>query len=174
MQIQLLLIKTTCFTSLLLQIKPVIIKTINCKFDRSLRIFREYVFKKEAESLVFCDFYYYDKSHLFWKIHWNTSSCSEDIKILFFNIHYFHCFSDFLIFPCCKETNEFSIYQTMSAHFYVQPILNGLFNYCIKLYRYWIRSSWNMNVKGREGVEEGSSWPSHHSRKNYLQKFQAY
>ena len=32
----------------------------------------------------------------------------------------------------------------MSVFFYHQPTLNGLFNNCIKLYWYWISSSWNM------------------------------
>ena len=45
-------------------------------------------------------------------------------------------FSDFLIFPCCKETNNVTICQMMSAVFYTQPTLNRLFNNCIKLYWY--------------------------------------
>ena len=47
---------------------------------------------------------YYHKSHLFWEFHWNSSSCSEDTKIL--NIHNFKDFSTFLTLPCYKETND--------------------------------------------------------------------
>ena len=36
-------------------------------------------------------------SHLSWKFHWNSSSRSEDMKIFFVNINYFHQF-----FGCCN------------------------------------------------------------------------
>ena len=65
---------------------------------------------------------------------WNFSS-----SILTF----FISFLDFLSFPCCKETNDISI-------FYFQPTLNRwLFNNCIKLYWDQIISSWTMKGRGR-------------------------
>ena len=57
----------------------------------------------------------------------------------------------FLKFPCCKETNDISIWQMMSTYFLLKVSLKRLFNNCIKLYCYCINPSWNMN--------RGSNWP---------------
>ena len=51
-----------------------------CGFSRS-------VFSQErVKPCFFCGFNYYHKSHLSWKFHWNSSSCSEDMKIFSFII----------------------------------------------------------------------------------------
>ena len=49
------------------------------------------------------------ETHLSWKFNWNSSSRSGDLKIFYFNINYFHWFFGFLVFLCCKETNDVSI-----------------------------------------------------------------
>ena len=59
----------------------------------------------------------------------------------------FITFTDFLTFPCYKETNYISLYQMMSAFFHFQHTLNRLFKNCMKLYWYWTSSSWNMKGK---------------------------
>ena len=46
----------------------------------------------------------------------------------------FILFSDFLTFPCYKETDEVSKLQLTSVFFYLQPSLNTLFSKCVKLY----------------------------------------
>ena len=56
---------------------------------------------------------------------------------LFIFIH----FSDFLTFPCYKETDDVCIYLTISAYFYFQPTPKRLVNNCIKFYGYKISSS---------------------------------
>ena len=63
---------------------------------------------------------------------------SPSILTIFIN------FSDFLTFPCYKETNGVSIKQMMSSFFYFQPTIVRLFNNYKKLYWYEIRSFRNM------------------------------
>ena len=90
-------------------------------------------------SLIFPE-NFIEISQVFQKI-WRFS---PSILTIFIN------FSDFLIFPCYKETNDVNILQLMSACFYFLPTLNRLLNNCVKLYWYYINSSWNMKV---------SNWP---------------
>ena len=45
---------------------------------------------------IYCDFWYYHKLRLSWKFHSDSSSRSEDMKIISFNINYFcWCFEFF-------------------------------------------------------------------------------
>ena len=47
-------------------------------------------------ALFFCEFWYYHKSHFSWKFHQNYSRRSENMKMFYFNINYFHkCFDFF-------------------------------------------------------------------------------
>ena len=55
-------------------------------------------------------------------------------------------FLDILTFPCYKETNDVRIQQMMPVPFYFQHALKRLFNTCIKIYLYYISSSWNVNM----------------------------
>ena len=50
----------------------------------------------EVEVLVFYDFWNSHKPHLFWKFHLNSWCRAEDIKVLSFNISYFHQFFKFV------------------------------------------------------------------------------
>ena len=59
---------------------------------------------------------------------WETSQSILDILIDFTN------FSDFLTFPCYKETNDANLKKMMSTFFHFQHTLNRLFNNCIKFY----------------------------------------
>ena len=62
-------------------------------------------------------FWYYHKSHLFWKFYWNFSNRSEDTKIFFFHINYFRQSFGFFDISCYEETNGGNIYQMESAFF---------------------------------------------------------
>ena len=53
--------------------------------------------EREWNPVFFCDFYCYYNSRLSWKFHWNSSSCSEDMKIFPATV-----FNWFFAFPCCK------------------------------------------------------------------------
>ena len=55
---------------------------------------------------------------------------SSPILTIFINI------SDFLILTFYKETNDVSIKQMTSGFFYLHPILNRLFDNCVKLHSY--------------------------------------
>ena len=64
----------------------------------SLLFFQNRISWKEGKALVFSDFYYYHKTNFSWKFNRNFSYHSEDFKIVFVNINYFHQFLDFLTF----------------------------------------------------------------------------
>ena len=65
-------------------------------------------------------------SHIFTENnYWNSSIHSEDMKIFFFIINYFHQFFEFF---------HISLLQISFFLFYVQPIFKKLFKNCIKLY----------------------------------------
>ena len=68
----------------------------------------------------------------------------------------FTIFINFWIFfkiSCYDENNGVSIWQMISAVFYFQPTLYSFFNNCIKLYWYYISSSWKS--KGWGGCGRG-------------------
>ena len=89
-----------------------------------LWFFQKYIFKREGEAPIFCDFdsssssyYYYYTWHLSWKFNWNMSSRSEDMKIFCPILIAFIIFLDFLRFPCYKGTNDVSIKQMILVFF---------------------------------------------------------
>lgn len=79
---------------------------------------------KKEEGLIFVTFNIVI-SHILTEYHWNSSIRSEEIKIFFFNINYFHQFFEFF---------HIFLLQTSFFLFYVQPILKTLFKNSIKLY----------------------------------------
>ena len=67
----------------------------------------EKFWERERSLVFFVSFNFY--SHLSWKSHWSSSSCSEGVEILSFHINLFINISGFLTFPCNKEINDVSI-----------------------------------------------------------------
>ena len=53
-------------------------------------------YKNLSWKFIFCDFWYYHRSHLSWKFHWNSSIRSEDTKFSPSILTIFINFSDFL------------------------------------------------------------------------------
>ena len=87
--------------------------------------FRKVSLLKKGGTLIFCDFYYYHKSHLSWKFHWNYSSCSEGMRNFSVNISQFssifwifwHFFvTNKLLMSACNRWRQhfftFNIFQT--------------------------------------------------------------
>ena len=86
-----------------------------------LWFFKNGIFWREGETLVFCDFSYYHKSHLSWKFHWNSSNRSEVMKNLSVIISHFHQFSSiFWIFLHFLLTNKLMtpVYKKRCHHFF--------------------------------------------------------
>ena len=76
-------------------------------------IFQKVCLLKRGCTLVLCDFYYYHKSHLSWKFHWNYSSRSKDMRNFSANISQFSwIFIDFLDFLTFLTFLTFGIFFT--------------------------------------------------------------
>ena len=78
------------------------------------------------------------KSHLFSKLHWNSSTHSKS-----FLRQYFHQLFEFCDIFLLQRNNK-KIQQMMLAFFNFLPTFKRLFNNCIKWYWYQISSSWDM------------------------------
>ena len=89
-------------------------------------VFPKIYLLKRGWNLVFCDFWYYHKSHLSWKFHWISSICSEDMKNFFVNISYFHHFHQFFgffwHFLVMKKLMT-SAYNRWCPHFFIFNLL---------------------------------------------------
>ena len=72
-------------------------KSLGSQFDpRPSVVFPKIYFLERGWSHAFFSFWYYHKSHLSWKFHWNFSaSRSEYVKSFFIDINYFHQFLEF-------------------------------------------------------------------------------
>ena len=89
-----------------------------CQFDPPLLwFFQKFTFQSKSEVL----FLWYI-SHVSWKFHWNSSSYSEDMKIFFLKISYFHQYLGFFGVSLLKKL----WHQYTSAFFYFQSIWNSL------------------------------------------------
>ena len=86
------------------------------------------------------------KTQFSWKFHWDSSSCSEDVKFSSSIITSFINFFNFWFFWHFFVVNKLmTAYNRWCQHFfYFQATLNRLLSNCIKSYWYLITSSWNM------------------------------
>ena len=77
------------------------------------------LFFRERVNPLFFDFEDYHKSHLSWIFHWNSSTCSEDVKIFFFSVNYFHqVFWIFWHFLVTKKLMMTSPYNSLHQYFF--------------------------------------------------------
>ena len=80
-------------------------------------VFRNMCLLEKDENLFLCDFWYYHKSHLFWKFHGNSSNRSKDMKVFPVNINYFHRFSGFFLPSLVTKNVMTSAYNRWCQHF---------------------------------------------------------
>ena len=111
-----------------------------------LWFFQNCIFLREGKALFFLVTFNITIRPFFSWNHWNFSSRVEDMNIFFVNINYFHQY--FGLFGHFLFANE---QIDVVSIFYLKPTSNRLFNNCIKLFWYWINSSWNM--KGKRGCQ---------------------
>ena len=99
------------------------------------------------------------KSYFTWKCNLNSSKFLQEMNIFFFNINYFHQFFwTFWYFLSYKKTCHHKTDNVRISN--LQTTSDRLFNNCIKLYWYWISSSWNVKGRGVKSTQTLNKLPS--------------
>lgn len=129
-------------------------------------VFEIKLFYREGEVLFF-EVFSIIINHIFWENAIEIPKVVQNIwKLSLLILTIFIVFSDFLLFPCFKETNYVSIQKIILAFTNFKSTIYRLFNNCITFYWYQISSFWNM--KG------GLKWPPPPPKNNYSHKSQPY
>ena len=116
--------------------------------------------RERVKPCVFVTFNNIHKAHLSWKFIEIPYVVPKIWRFSPSRLTIFIDFSDFLTFPCCKETNDVTYNRWCQQCFYIQVTLNRLFNNCIELYSYQISSSWNMKGRGVKLIPPRKKLPS--------------